>query len=56
MKAIEHCAEGQNEKAARATRAAFSSRENSSNGNFTIKTFWENLMSQNGGCQAIFPE
>jgi hypothetical protein len=36
---IEHCAVGQKEKAARATRAAFSSRENSPNGNFTIKTF-----------------
>src|SRR4051812_25123543 len=41
-------------KAARATRTAFFSRENSSNGNLTIETFWKNLMSLAQGVSRDF--
>jgi hypothetical protein len=41
-------------KAARATRTAFFSRENSSNGNLTIETFWKNLMSLEQGVSSDF--
>jgi hypothetical protein len=37
-----------------ATRAAFSSRENSSNGAKTVKTFWRNLMSPKRGVSRNF--
>jgi hypothetical protein len=42
-----------NEKATRQQGGLFS-RENSSNGGFTVKTFWRNLMSQKLGCQENF--
>src|SRR6266851_8351394 len=37
-------------------RVASSSRENSSNGELTVKTFWRNLMSGGRGCQGTFLE
>jgi hypothetical protein len=43
-----------NEKATQATRVAFSSRENSSKGQLTIETFWENLMSHPTGVSSDF--
>jgi len=46
--------EGANEKATR-QKAAFSLRENSSNGSvFTVKTFWRNLMSRKSGVSRNF--
>jgi hypothetical protein len=44
-----------NEKATR-QKAAFSSRENSSNGGKAVKTFWRNLMSQKRGVSRNFWE
>jgi hypothetical protein len=37
-------------------RVAFSLRENSSNGDKTVKTFWRNLKSGGRGCQGTFTE
>src|SRR5260370_42619600 len=37
-------------------RAASSLRENSSNGELTVKTFWRNLMSGGRGCKGTFWE
>jgi len=42
-------APAQNEKAARQLGQPFLSRENSSNGDQTVKTFWRNLMSRKRG-------
>ena len=46
----------QNEKATRQLGRPFLSRENSSNGDQTVKTFWRNLMSRKRGVSSNISE